>query len=107
MSIVIKNRSLHTRIMRSKNVIFVGASPKHGGTKVRKMLLTLGITEVDESFDAIVRVVSEDEWQHCVAQLQQLDGRKVQERSAIDTLCGTLAGLATSVEIIDWTEKKA
>lgn len=107
MSIVIKNRSLHTRILRSKQVIFVGASPKHGGTKARKMLTALGVTDTDDSFDALVKVASEDEWQHCVAQLQQLDARKIQERVAIDTLCGTLAGLATSVEIIDEGEKKA
>lgn len=107
MGLLIKNRSLRTKIYRDHRIIFDGSSPKHGGAKTRTLLTALGITEVEETFNALVRAVNEDEWQHCVAQLQHLDARKEQERTSIDTICGTLSGLATSVEIIERTEESA
>ena len=107
MALLIKNRSLMTKILRGKQIIFLSSSPKHGGTKARKLLLALGITDVDESFDGIMRVASEDEVQHTLATLQELDGRKESAREAIISICGVVSGLTHGVEIVGSTEESA
>jgi hypothetical protein len=100
MALVIKNRSLRTRVVRDKRSIFDVPSPKHGGYKATKLLETLGIQQVDESFDAIMRVASEDEVEVALQSLIGLDARKEAGRESIISICGVVSGLTHGVEIV-------
>ena len=105
MAMVIRNRSLRTKIFRDARVIFDTYSPKHGGYKATKLLETLGISEVHESFDAIQRVASEDEVQNALESLLGMDARKETGREAIISICGVVSGLTHAVEIVSRREE--